>query len=170
MGQALCVTGDRPFPNCPICVKLRLSAQPAIDFSFSCKENSFSPKKILLLSSFWKLEFLELGNGLLARPHPRDIHFSTVYCNSLGSLFIYFYSNTNPFLLFSDIDECSIAAFKCRIHTECVNTIGSYTCKCKQGFYSNGPHCLGKNFQVCTCSSQLLIWMRRVQWFWILQV
>ena len=72
-------------------------------------------------------------------------------------LFIYFYSNTNPFLLFSDIDECSIGAFKCRIHTECVNTIGSYTCKCKQGFYSNGPHCLGKNFQVCACSSKLLI-------------
>ena len=161
MGQALCVAGDRPFPNCPICVKLRLRADTAIDFSFLCKENSFSSKKVLLLSPFGKLEFLELGSGLLAL----TLAISTsVQCNVILwvaylfiYLFIYFYNNTNPFLLFSDIDECSIGAFKCRIHTACVNTIGSYTCKCKQGFYSNGPHCLGKNFQVCTSSSQLLI-------------
>ena len=83
-----------------------------------------------------------------------------VQCNVIlwvAYLFIYFCSNTNPFLLFSDIDECSTGAFKCRVHTECVNTIGAYTCKCKRGFYSNGPHCLGKNFQVCTCSSQLYL-------------
>ena len=127
------------------------------------KKTRFPQKKVLLLSSFWKLEFLELGIGLLAL----TLAISTsVQCNVIlwvGYLFIYLYSNTNPFLLFSDIDECSIGAFKCRIHTECINTIGSYTCKCKQGFYSNGPHCLGKNFQVCACSSQLLIWKRQIQ-------
>ena len=91
MGQALCVAGDRPFPNCPICVKLRLSAKPAIDFSFLCKENSFSSEKVLLLSSFWKLEFLELGSGLLAL----TLSISTsVQCNVIlwvGYLFIYLF-------------------------------------------------------------------------------
>ena len=91
MGQALCVAGDRPFPNCPICVKLRLSAEPAIDFSFLCKENSFSSEKVLLLSSFWKLEFLELGSGLLAL----TLSISTsVQCNVIlwvGYLFIYLF-------------------------------------------------------------------------------
>ena len=164
MGQALCVAGDRPFPNCPIFVKLRLSAQPAIDFSFLWKENSFSSKKGFALILVLKVRVFGTRKWPLG-PHP-----PLQYILWVGYLFIYLYSNTNPFLLFSDIDECSIGAFKCRIHTECINTIGSYTCKCKQGFYSNGPHCLGKNFQVCVCSSQLLIWKRQIQWFWILQV
>ena len=44
----------------------------------------------------------------------------------------------------SDTNECEEADNTCNnVGSECVNTIGSYTCKCRPGFLGNGKECKG---------------------------
>ena len=40
-----------------------------------------------------------------------------------------------------DIDECLKETFTCHENSECVNTVGSYTCGCKEGFVGNENVC-----------------------------
>ena len=40
-----------------------------------------------------------------------------------------------------DIDECKGNKNKCHEDAVCKNTIGSYTCQCKNGFKGNGRFC-----------------------------
>jgi len=40
-----------------------------------------------------------------------------------------------------DIDECSSGTNNCDVHANCTNTIGSYECKCKPGYFGNGTEC-----------------------------
>ena len=42
-----------------------------------------------------------------------------------------------------DIDECEKGTFTCTDRTKCVNTDGSYNCKCKENYYENGLSCEG---------------------------
>ena len=45
----------------------------------------------------------------------------------------------------SDIDECAKPRDVCPYLTECINTMGSYICDCKEaGFKADGKQCLGK--------------------------
>ena len=45
----------------------------------------------------------------------------------------------------SDIDECAKPRDVCSYLTECINTVGSYICDCKEaGFKADGKQCLGK--------------------------
>ena len=45
----------------------------------------------------------------------------------------------------SDIDECANPRDVCPYLTECINTVGSYICDCKEeGFKADGKQCLGK--------------------------
>jgi len=46
---------------------------------------------------------------------------------------------TNTFFLYcvSDINECD-AGNSCLPTAECLNTIGSYDCKCKEGYRGDG--------------------------------
>ena len=45
---------------------------------------------------------------------------------------------------FSDIDECANPRDVCPYLTECINTVGSYICDCKEaGFKADGKQCLG---------------------------
>ena len=44
---------------------------------------------------------------------------------------------------FADIDECSQSA-ECGRYEWCVNTEGSFTCVCKEGFAVMGATCEGK--------------------------
>ena len=45
----------------------------------------------------------------------------------------------------SDIDECAKPRDVCPYLTECINTVGSYICDCKEaGFKADGKQCLGK--------------------------
>lgn len=41
----------------------------------------------------------------------------------------------------TDIDECALGIHKCSIQAECINTPGSYECKCKPGFEGDGFKC-----------------------------
>ena len=43
-----------------------------------------------------------------------------------------------------DIDECALGTHRCQ--QDCVNTEGSYTCKCRDGFVlsAGGLFCIGE--------------------------
>lgn len=47
-------------------------------------------------------------------------------------------------MYFSDNDECAANTHKCSHHAVCLNTQGSYKCKCKQGFRGSGFECSGE--------------------------
>lgn len=53
--------------------------------------------------------------------------------------------------LFPDNDECSGTIKVCTLpHMTCKNTIGSYKCGCKPGFYMNQTgHCEGTSNLTC---------------------
>jgi len=40
-----------------------------------------------------------------------------------------------------DIDECENEADNCHVNANCTNTIGSFTCQCKEGYMGNGITC-----------------------------
>ena len=44
----------------------------------------------------------------------------------------------------SDIDECTDDTDNCATNAACMNTPGSFTCTCSQGFTGNGVMCRGK--------------------------
>ncbi|KAI1885405.1 hypothetical protein AGOR_G00219820 [Albula goreensis] len=46
----------------------------------------------------------------------------------------------------SDIDECVSGTHKCSPNAVCLNTQGSYKCKCKQGYRGSGTECSVKPF------------------------
>jgi len=57
----------------------------------------------------------------------------------------------------SDIDECATANGGCDTNAICVNTVGSYFCYCKLGYYGNARlHCRGKGWDVSISVFQLL--------------
>jgi len=47
-------------------------------------------------------------------------------------------------MLFLDLDECSSNEHNCSAEAVCVNTVGSYTCRCADGFEGNGTVCIGE--------------------------
>ena len=48
--------------------------------------------------------------------------------------------------LYLDVDECSptLNIHDCHKYANCTNTIGSFTCACKEGFPGDGKTCKGK--------------------------
>ena len=40
-----------------------------------------------------------------------------------------------------DINECDLKVDECQVNSYCMNTPGSYRCKCKPGFIGNGLYC-----------------------------
>ena len=48
--------------------------------------------------------------------------------------------HTNIFL---DADECKAGLDSCHENAQCQNTIGSFSCKCNNGFQGNGSVCQG---------------------------
>ena len=43
----------------------------------------------------------------------------------------------------ADIDECSADSNPCDVNAQCINTDGSFSCVCEQGFTGNGTVCNG---------------------------
>ena len=63
-------------------------------------------------------EFCEEGNG------------SVLYCVLLLLSYI-----------IADIDECALDIHNCHKNAMCINTPGSYTCMCNNGYMGNGIDC-----------------------------
>lgn len=43
-----------------------------------------------------------------------------------------------------DVNECVTNTHRCNLHAECLNTEGSFQCKCKQGYRGSGFDCAGE--------------------------
>jgi len=41
-----------------------------------------------------------------------------------------------------DIDECVKGLDTCHTNAYCINTLGSYTCKCYNGYVENRSNCI----------------------------
>ena len=52
-----------------------------------------------------------------------------------------------------DLDECTTHTHNCDVNADCINTVGSYSCKCNAGYTGDGRTCSGKR-QTITPSSQ----------------
>ena len=46
--------------------------------------------------------------------------------------------------ILSDVNECADATHECSENAVCINTFGSYVCRCKDGYRGNGRTCYGK--------------------------
>ena len=44
-------------------------------------------------------------------------------------------------VILSDIDECESSSDDCHQMAECIDTQGSYSCLCLEGYYGNGREC-----------------------------
>ena len=42
-----------------------------------------------------------------------------------------------------DIDECKTNLCSCDVNADCLNTIGSYVCRCHTGYIGDGTNCRG---------------------------
>ena len=47
-------------------------------------------------------------------------------------------------MLFADLEECATNTHNCDVNADCVNTVGSYSCKCRAGYTGDGQTCNGK--------------------------
>lgn len=60
--------------------------------------------------------------------------------NNISYWFIfYIFSNYK----FADDNECEMGLNDCDEHADCLNTLGSYECKCFDGFRGDGYECRG---------------------------
>lgn len=50
------------------------------------------------------------------------------------------------YLLYVDLDECTVGTHSCGENSNCINDIGSYYCDCKTGFFGDGEICEGERF------------------------
>ena len=53
-------------------------------------------------------------------------------------------SSIFPNLIFADLEECATNTHNCDVNADCVNTVGSYSCKCRAGYTGDGQTCNGK--------------------------
>ena len=53
------------------------------------------------------------------------------------------YQEYNVFCIIVDIDECAKGEVSCGKNAECVNAVGSFECKCKEGYTGDGHECEG---------------------------
>lgn len=42
-----------------------------------------------------------------------------------------------------DVDECEEGTHDCHENAKCMNTDGSYTCTCEEGYSGDGKNCIG---------------------------
>ncbi|XP_004522857.1 cartilage oligomeric matrix protein isoform X1 [Ceratitis capitata] len=49
----------------------------------------------------------------------------------------------------NDVDECAKGSANCHAHSVCVNTIGSYECRCVDGYFANGTNICLPSADMC---------------------
>ena len=55
----------------------------------------------------------------------------------------------NPYLFYTDIDECTEGSNNCNVYADCIDNPGSFECVCKTGFSGDGFNCSSKWFSYC---------------------
>ena len=60
------------------------------------------------------------------------------------------------FMLFVDLNECTMNTHNCNANNYCNNTLGSFTCTCKLGFSGNGTSCTGRQWYIMLSTLILL--------------
>lgn len=60
------------------------------------------------------------------------------------------------YLLYVDLDECTVDTHDCGENSNCINDIGSYYCDCKAGFFGDGEICEGERFRSTLNSIELI--------------
>ena len=45
-----------------------------------------------------------------------------------------------------DINECDTGEHNCHPSTDCINTIGSFTCHCENSYFGDSADCVGKSW------------------------
>lgn len=63
---------------------------------------------------------------------------------SLTLIEFFYHNNYYVFVKFTDLDECLLEQDDCDTNANCINTNGSYTCSCKDGYYGNGEICFSE--------------------------
>lgn len=58
----------------------------------------------------------------------------------------------------TDMDECHSKDAKCDVNSECINTLGSYECKCLPGYIGNGSECKRKCSKQLTCLNTVILY------------
>ena len=59
------------------------------------------------------------------------------------------------YLFLSDFDECNNGSHDCHSNATCINTVGYFECKCKDGYIGDGRNCTGRDqlkhivFSIC---------------------
>ena len=49
---------------------------------------------------------------------------------------------------YTDINECEVGGpYVCHSDADCINTNGSFTCTCKEGFTGSGHYCIGEYYK-----------------------
>ena len=46
--------------------------------------------------------------------------------------------------IFTDFNECDLGLDSCDENSDCINTEGSYECRCHDGYTGNGTLCTGQ--------------------------
>ena len=113
----------------------------------------------LIMINKYCLDIDECANGLhdcqndisscKKTPYCYECNCITGYRNKLNTNIcegneILLFSSTTCIFLCSDVNECQSGSHTCNIDTStCVNTKGSFTCECQNGFEKVGGVCLG---------------------------
>jgi len=63
------------------------------------------------------------------------VFFSSVHNELRSALGCNYYSRIR------DVNECDLGTDDCDVNADCINTLGSYICKCKQGYTGDGNMC-----------------------------
>ena len=119
-------------------LKPQLWHLPTLDFSnYKCYTDGwYRNAKIYQITLQCTTLFLVTLNGSGLTLLPGITHKNRILLNV----------NFECFIL--DIDECENGQNNCDGNARCTNTIGSFTCACKNGFYGDGVTCGGKRMNL----------------------
>ena len=68
-----------------------------------------------------------------------DSYFIIILCVSIDFIPLKIYT---LILFIIDLDECKESVQTCHSDADCINNIGSYLCRCKDGYLGNGITCV----------------------------